>query len=267
MTRTVLRFVSLLAASSVVCLPSVAQSVGTEAEPHYLNACTPVDTTTAVSDWVRQSPLYGKTMVIVGDSYVRNHRGRIEDTWHWRVAQKYHMSYYNYGRNGNCVAFDRKNWGISMLHRFSEMKKDADYVVIVAGHNDASLIAAAEDVDTATWNPDRKKAYSDSMLQLFEENVTAFVDSLIARYPSARICWFTPWNVPRPGFREMHSVLTRVLESRAIPYFDAAHRSGIYVWDPAFRRRYFQGPNDTAHLNPRGHQLFQNKAESFLLSL
>ena len=252
---------------ALACTSVSAQSVGTEAEPHYLNASEPIVADNTIGDWVKSAPLYGKTMVIIGDSYVRNHRGKIEDTWHYNVARKYNMNYYNYGRNGNCVAFDRRNWGVSMLHRFQEMKSNADYVVVVAGHNDAGMIASPELTDTIGWTPERYSAYSDSMLRVFEQNLTAFADSLIRRYPAARICWFTPWNVQRPGFKEMHETLTRVLESRAIPYFDAAHRSGIAVWDPVFRRRYFQGPNDTAHLNAAGHKLFLNKAESFLLSL
>jgi hypothetical protein len=53
----------------------------------------------------------------------------------------------------------------------------------------------------------------------------------------------------------------------SIPIFNAAKKSGIYVWDEAFRKLYFQSPNDTAHLNDMGHNLFMNKGEKFLLGL
>ena len=46
--------------------------------------------------------LKGKQIGVIGDSYVRNHVGKIEDTWHYKFAQKHQMQYYNYGRNGNC---------------------------------------------------------------------------------------------------------------------------------------------------------------------
>ena len=53
----------------------------------------------------------------------------------------------------------------------------------------------------------------------------------------------------------------------SIPIFDASAKSGIYVRNENFRKKYFQAPSDTAHLNSEGHDLFMNKGECFLLSL
>jgi hypothetical protein len=83
-------------------------------------------------------PLKGKKIGFIGDSYVRNHREPIENTWHYKFAKKHGMEYYNYGRNGNCIALDLKQWGIGMYNRYTEMRDDLDYVVVIAGHNDAS---------------------------------------------------------------------------------------------------------------------------------
>ena len=41
-------------------------------------------------------PLKGKQIGVIGDSYVRNHREPIENTWHYKFAQKHGMKYFNY---------------------------------------------------------------------------------------------------------------------------------------------------------------------------
>lgn len=254
--------------STIVCLMtmgiSFAQSVGTPDAPNYKNQCTPIDTNKKVAEHIQASELYGKTIVVIGDSYVRNHRGRIEDTWHYQVADKYNMQYHNYGRNGSCIAFDRKRWGISMLNRYTEMIDQADYVLVIGGHNDAEMIALAKDTMVTDVN---RKFKSDSLRIVFEQHLRLLIDGLIAKYPSSKIAFVSPWNVDRAGFAEMFEVLTRVCAEKSVPLYNAAKESGIYVRNAEFRRRFFQGPNDTAHLNPAGHRLFMNKAEHFMLGL
>ncbi len=201
---------------------------------------------------VESAPLYGKSINIIGDSYVANHRRPKEETWHAMVAQKYHMTYRNYGRNGCCIAFnrDKDGFGPSLLEKYKMMNDTADYVVVLAGHNDAEKV----------------KDNADSLL-IFKERLEALCDSLIGKYPAAKLAFITPWNVERPGFKQVIETMETVCASRSIPIFNAAKESGIYVGNEAFRRRYFQSPNDTAHLNAKGHQLVMNKMESFLLRL
>lgn len=45
---------------------------------------------------VECAPLYGKTINVIGDSYVRNHRRPVNEAWHYKVAEKYGMKYNNY---------------------------------------------------------------------------------------------------------------------------------------------------------------------------
>ena len=82
-----------------------------------------------------RSSLHGKKIGIIGDSYVRNHRDPIEYTWHYKFAQKYGMQYYNYGKNGNCIALDLKQWGTGMYKRYASMNDSLDYIVIIAGQD------------------------------------------------------------------------------------------------------------------------------------
>ena len=203
-------------------------------------------------DYIRATSLYGKNLVILGDSYVRNHVRPIEETWHYKLAMKYNMEYHNFGWNGNCIAYDRtaENFGPPMYERVKELPDRADYVIICGGHNDATQMS-------------RKGEGTE----FFREKLHVLCQELIAKYPSARICFVTPWRVPRPMFPEMTEVLLEVCGTYSIPVFDATRLSGIYVWDEAFRSLYFQNPGDTAHLNDAGHSLFMPKMEHFMLGL
>ena len=198
-------------------------------------------------------PLRGKKIGIIGDSYVRNHREPVENTWHYKFAKKHGMEYYNYGRNGNCIALDLKQWGTAMYKRYTEMREDLDYVVVVAGHNDAS----ANRIDSIG-------------MDAFRERLGILCEGLTERYPHARILFFTPWTCN--GFigsmrERVVDTMIEVCGSYGIPVFDAARRSNIFAASEQFRKIYFQGGKgtDTAHLNSRGHDRFLPVAESFIL--
>ena len=203
-------------------------------------------------DYLRATTLYGKTLVIFGDSYVANHVRPIQETWHYKLAAKYNMEYHNFGWNGNAVAYDRtaENFGPPMYERYKVMPDNADYVIICGGHNDATRMnKLGEGTD------------------LFREKLKLLCEGLISKFPSAKLCFVTPWRVPSPMFEEMTAVLLEVCGTYSIPVFDATRYSGIYVWDQDFRKLYFQNPFDTAHLNSAGHDLFMPKMEHFLLGL
>ena len=199
-------------------------------------------------------PLKGKKMGIIGDSYVRNHREPVENTWHYKFARKHQMEYYNYGRNGNCIALDLKQWGTGMYKRYEEMRDDLDYVVVIAGHNDAS------------------QGRLDSIgIDTFKERLGILCRGLIEKYPRARLYVFTPWTCD--GFvgsprQQVVDAMLEVCGSYGIPVFDAARQSNIFATSEQFRKIFFQGGNgtDTAHLNARGHDRFLPVAEQFILN-
>ena len=198
-------------------------------------------------------PLKGKKIGFIGDSYVRNHREPIENTWHYKFAKKHQMEYFNYGRNGNCIALDLKQWGTGMYKRYAEMRDDLDYVVVIAGHNDAS-----------------QNRLDSIGIDTFKERLATLCDGLIEKYPRARLFFFTPWSCEGFDGSPRQVVVDAMLEvcgSRGIPVFDAARRSNIFATSEQFRKIYFQGGKgtDTAHLNARGHDRFLPVAESFLL--
>lgn len=196
-------------------------------------------------------PLAGKRIGVIGDSYVRNHREPFEKTWHYKFAKKHGMEYYNYGRNGNCVAMDRSRFGEAMYKRYKEMSDSLDCIIVIAGHNDASLL--------------------DSIgIDNYREKLAILCEGLIEKYPAANIFFFTRWTCPDFEGSPSQQVVDATIDvcgNYSIPVFDAARRGNIFAQSDAFRSIYFQnaGVNDHAHLNEAGHDRFLPIAESFIL--
>ena len=195
----------------------------------------------------------GKTVVMLGDSYVRNHRRPFEESWHAKVAAKLGMNYVNFGRNGSSIAFDRtkEGFGPAMTVRYKEMPDTADYVIVIAGHNDADYLRLCEG---EKWNE-------------FCEGLDTLLTGLQAKYPDAKIGFVTPWAVDRPYFAEVTEQIRKACATHGIKVLDMTKTGIIDVNNPEFRERYFQGPNDTAHLNSEGHDLLITIGEDFFKSL
>ena len=182
---------------------------------------------------------------VIGDSYVANHKRPKEETWHFLMAQQLGMEYNNYGRNGSCIAFDRThdgkyNFGPAMWQRYKSMRTDADYVIIIAGHNDAEKVRDNRD-----------------SLRMFRDSLVCLIKGIRQHCPKARIGFVTPWDVDRPGFRQVCKVIRKVCKAYNVPVLD--NNSGkcvITTRDEEFRKKYFQRSDDTAHLNADGHRLF-----------
>ena len=197
-------------------------------------------------------PLLGKTINVFGDSYVRNHVRPYTETWHCKLAERHSMVYNNYGINGSSVAFDRsdRGFGVAMLDRFEMMTHKADYILVIAGHNDAYYITNAPDSTAKCL-----------------ERLDLFCKGLVEKYPEAKIGFVTPWAVDKPNFPEIIAAIKTSCAKYGIPVLDAASTSGIDPNDEAFREKYFQTKWDNAHLNPAGHDLLVDWGEEFLLGL
>ena len=198
-----------------------------------------------------QDPLAGKSIGVLGDSYVRNHREPFERTWHYKFAQKHNMDYYNYGRNGSCVAMDRERFGPAMYKRYQDMRDSLDYIIVIGGHNDAALL--------------------DSIgIDNYKEKLAVLCEGLIEKYPTSQILFFTRWTCKDFAGSPSEEVIDATIDVcglYSIPVFDAARRGNIFAQSDAFRKVYFQngGVNDTAHLNEAGHERFLPVAEQFIL--
>ena len=180
--------------------------------------------------------LNGKRIGVIGDSYVRNHKEPFENTWHYKFAKKHGMEYFNYGKNGNSIAYSSPRWGKAMYLRYAEMADSLDYVIVIGGHNDAFKLDSIGGIDN----------FKDKME-------------------------ITRWNCKNFKGSDSEKVVDAMIEvcgNYSIPIFDCARKGSIYADNDTFRRIYFQkskNNTDTAHLNSKGHDRFLKVAESFLL--
>ena len=197
-------------------------------------------------------PLYGKRIGFLGDSYVRNHRRPVSETWHYKLADKYNMEYHNYGRNGSRVSVDDPRFGEALYKRYAtDMNDSLDYVVVVAGHNDASNLKEIGGIKE------------------YEKRLNELLDGLQQKFPNAKIYWFTSWRAADSekvkDFQRVVKSTRKLCAKHGIPMFDAT-QSSIAADNEDFRKQYFQAPQDGAHLNAQGHDLFLTEAEKFMIS-
>ncbi|MDE6636767.1 MAG: SGNH/GDSL hydrolase family protein [Muribaculaceae bacterium] len=208
--------------------------------------------TATLSAFSGNNDLTGKTIAFLGDSYVKNHRRPADEAWHSKASANLGMNYVNCGRNGSSIAFDRTKdgFGPAMTERYkTEIPDSANYIVIIAGHNDADYLMNHADQDL--WNE-------------FCIGLDTLLDGIQTKFPEARLAFVTPWAVDRPGFTEVNAQILKACGQRVIPVLDMAALGVIDVNNPDFRAKYFQGPNDTAHLNAKGHDLLVPLGEAFL---
>lgn len=233
----------------------------------YLKPTKPIERNDSAESSVMESPLFRRTMVIIGDSYVANHRRPTEEAWHYRLAEKYQMGYYNYGKNGNGLVFDRRNWGVSVLHRLDELHAPADFVVVIGGHNDTECIEGKKEKDLDGKPLDSSKSAQAARLARFREGVTETAKALRAKYPSAHIVFVSPWRVSRPHFDNVIAALGELVPREGCFFINATDESGIVPRDEKTRKDIFQGVNDTAHLNAKGHEQMLKKMEPIFLKI
>ena len=184
---------------------------------------------------------------------MKNHKEPVENTWHYKFAKKYGMQYFNYGRNGNSIAYSSPHWGEAMYLRYQEMADSLDYILVIGGHNDAFKLDSIGGIDN------------------FKDKMAILCKGLIEKYPMAKIFFFTRWTCKNFQGSDSEKVVNAMLEvcnNFSIPIFDCARKGGIYAESDTFRQIYFQkskNNKDTAHLNAKGHDRFLKVAENFIL--
>lgn len=199
----------------------------------------------------KQSILKGKTMNIIGDSYVANNGQPIEQTWHYKIANKNKMTYRNYGINGNCLVASGGT-GDTVYTRYDQMDNNADYILVVGGKND----------------------YNQQMpIADFSTQIASLIKRVVQKYQGKNVCFFTPWPDQGPAtvnpiaLHEYANAIEEQCGLLGVPCFNSSKYSGMATYNAQFRHKYFQSDNDVSHLNNAGQDLFVNKAQTFLESL
>ena len=203
---------------------------------------------------VDASPLYNKKIVAIGDSMVKGHSLADNKTWLYKIANKYNMSYVNYGINGCTMAYvDTASYTKeqSVYARYNNMDNDADYILVFAGTNDCQRDVALGTIDSTDATT-------------FYGSLNGICDGLITKYPNKRIMFITPYYRPGKGSTNWSYInaIEEVCQKYSIPVFNNAKYGGV-CWSNTAQKNSLT-LNDTYHLNEAGMEYAANKYAKFL---
>lgn len=205
---------------------------------------------------IEYSPLWEKKIVAIGDSMVKGHTLSNNQTWLYKIANKYNMSYVNYGINGCSMAYLDSSSGAytkeqSVYARYNSMDNDADYILVFAGTNDCQrdyTLGTIDSVDETT----------------FYGALNKICDGLITKYPNKKIMFITPYYRPGKGATNWLYInaIEEVCQKYSIPVFNNAKYGGI-CWSNSAQKNSLT-LNDTYHLNEAGMEYAAHKYAKFL---
>ncbi len=200
--------------------------------------------------------LYGKSILAIGDSYVAGHTSPVADTWISQLAARNNMTKYVYAENGISVSHPTtvaKNGLVDKMSTIINQVKDVDYVVFLAGHNDANAsLNGGSAVPIGTDDDATSATYKGSL--------NIIIATSLNNYPTAQILFLTPFE--RYGTEEAYvTAMEEICAKWSIPCFDNYHDSGI-CWQNAAQKEAYESAN--LHFNKAGHERISYIYETIL---
>lgn len=206
---------------------------------------------------VSVSPLSGKTLLAIGDSFVKGHTLSEDKTWVSKIAQRNGMTKYTYATNGVSLAYASGQSATALVNTMgtiTEQVPSADYVLLLAGHNDAN-----PDLNGGTAIPIGEN--TDTGNTTFKGALNQTISALLDAYPTAKILFLTPFN--RRGIEEPYvDAMKEICGIWCIPCFDNYHSSGICFQSDAQSDAYELSAS--LHLNEAGQERISQLYESIL---
>lgn len=220
---------------------------------------------------VKMSQLDGKTIVALGDSLFHGNKLGPAATWIALLAKKHNMTAYNYGINGNTVAYRPDESGkVPMCERYKDMADGADYVVLLGGANDKRVHVPLGDEDRRY-----DRTYRDT--KTFCGALHELIAGLTAKYPKAKLLLMTNYDrwpsKNKLGLSDIDYVdaMLGVAAAWSIPCFDNYRASGISFQNPAqlpwIDEGIELGLEENHHFSHEAYEWLTNKYEHLLESL
>lgn len=176
---------------------------------------------------LKRNLLYGKSMLVIGDSLIYGNKIGNDVVWVNQLGMKYNMDTFNYGINGNTVSnVDRKN-GIPMSERYISISEDvqaADIIIVEGGANDKN--------NNCTIGEN-----SDNTNETFKGALNVLIDGLREKYPDKVILFMTCFErygtKNKLGLRETDYAMAmlEICNLKGIPCFNNIEDSGISLLD------------------------------------
>ncbi len=196
--------------------------------------------------------LEGRTINLMGDSYLAGNGLDPDCVWPSLLGEKYGMTVENRGINGSTLS-DFVTTNHPMVDRLDTLPDNhPDIVILEGGRNDYNQC-----VPLGTDQPD------DLDTRTVKGALRKIIGQMRQRYPGAVLICITVWEVGgKPNaagytcsdYGQAMLSVCRQLGVRCINAMDSEH-IGVHMTDPDFRAEYCMKPNDVSHLNADGMRL------------
>lgn len=212
--------------------------------------------TSPAEQWFEE--LSGITMYAMGDSYFGGSKTGKEYVWPNLLAQKYGMSFLNYGIGGSTISNVPEKNHYPMTGRISGMAAAEPQIILFEGGRNDFVKEVPLGKDTDTDETTFCGAINNCLNQLQE------------KYPNALIIGVTVWahEETKSGQTQTDfgNAMLRLCAARGIPCFNAMDTANTRVQmdNSAFRQKYCQDNNDISHLNVDGMILAEPVFERFI---
>lgn len=205
--------------------------------------------------------LYGKTLLVLGDSYTAGFGlpgGR--HGWPDLVSEALGLTQLNYSISGSSIAAGPRGSN-PMVERCRDIPRAPvpDVILLQGGSNDFVLDIPLGSLD-------------ERSTETFQGALNLTLDHFAETFPNARVICFTPWT-PGEGTNGLDltptdytAAMKAVCQTRNIICYDAsaANENGIHMDQEAFRARFCLSSMDFYHLNDAGHRRFAPVMAEFL---
>lgn len=205
------------------------------------------------------SALYGKTIVAIGDSFIDYRTQGLGNDLLSKIAEGNNMSIHNYGLSSSSLAYDTNQTVLSVMDRYEAMLNEvpnADYVMVLAGHNDSN-----PSLHNGTAIPIGEN--DDNITTTFKGALNILINALLNKYPKAGILFLTPFN--RRGTELPYvKAMEEICEKYSIPCFNNYKSSGVCFQNSTHLITY---DNGNLHLNGLGNEKMARKYIPILKTL
>lgn len=206
-----------------------------------------------------ENVLSGKKILAIGDSFVKGHTLSESQTWIAKIANRNNMTYKISATNGVAVTYKSGQSGtpiVSTIDSTISANPSMDYVVFMAGHNDANP-------DLNGGKPIEIGSNTDSVNTTFKGALNIIIEKLLTAYPTAKILFLTPFlrrDIEEPYVEAMKEICG----IHKVPCFDNYHSAGVSFKNSAQAKAYEL--SNSLHLNEAGQERISYVYESLLKS-
>ncbi len=224
---------------------------------------------TTSDDQSSSDPLYGKSIIAVGDGMINGHSLGEGFSWLTDIGMKHGMTYYNFGVNKSSIAYSEAAFAdenLALCRQYQtvlDIVPSADIVLIEGGMNDRNYnIPIGEQTDQGD--------------ETFLGALNSLIDRYQAAYPEAKILCMTPYHrndaVNDLGLSDVDyaAAMLSLCESRGISCYNNYALSGVDFTNSDYAsyadEGLYLGREANQHFSPAAYANIESLYEEWLLS-